>query len=125
MLALGKKTDYTAYDPSTCIRHFLNSIMNPALTQAKLSLKANRKTYSGNFDATVEYLMNQVMHHQVNQQLNIASVCSGTYGWLRTCDDQVNNLEIPLLNYLLEDWTQLLSAQKSSIRKHSAEANGE
>ncbi len=26
MLALAKKTNYTAYDPSTCLRHFLNGI---------------------------------------------------------------------------------------------------
>ncbi len=58
MLALAKKTDYTTYDPSTCICHFLNGIMDPALAQAKLLLEANREQYSGNFDATVEYLMN-------------------------------------------------------------------
>ncbi len=37
MLALAKKTDHTAYDPSTCIQHFLNGITDPALAQAKLS----------------------------------------------------------------------------------------
>ncbi len=42
MLALAKKTDYTAYDPSTHVHHFLNGITDPTLTQAKLSLEANR-----------------------------------------------------------------------------------
>ncbi len=60
MLALEKKTDYIAYDPRTCVCHFLNIITDPSLAQAKLSLDANCKMYSGNFDATVEYLMNQV-----------------------------------------------------------------
>ncbi len=60
MLSLAKKTDYTAYDPSTRFCHFLNGITDPALAQVKLSLEANSETYSGDFDATVEYLMNQV-----------------------------------------------------------------
>ncbi len=41
MLALAKKTNYTAYNPSTCVCHFLNGITDPALAQAKLSLEAN------------------------------------------------------------------------------------
>ncbi len=53
MLAMAKKTDYAAYDPSTCIHHFLNVITNPAFALAKLSLEANHKHYSGDFDATV------------------------------------------------------------------------
>ncbi len=59
--------------------------------------------------------MNQVQHHQVNQQLNIASVGSSAPGCLGTCDNQGNNLEMPLVNYLLEEWAQSLLAQKSSI----------
>ncbi len=66
MLVLAKKTDYTIYDPSTRVQHFLNGITKPALAQAKLSLEANHQWYSVNFDATVEYLMNQVLHQQVN-----------------------------------------------------------
>ncbi len=31
ILALVKKTNYTTYDPSTRIHHFLNGIMDPAL----------------------------------------------------------------------------------------------
>ncbi len=31
MLALAKKTDYTTYDPSTRVRHFLNGITDPTL----------------------------------------------------------------------------------------------
>ncbi len=54
MLSLAKKTNHVAYDPGTRICHFLNCIMDPALAQAKLYLKANREMYSGNFDATVE-----------------------------------------------------------------------
>ncbi len=77
MLALAKKTDYIAYDPGTRVRHFLNGITDPSFAQAKLSLKAKREQYSGDFDATVEYLMNQVTHQQVNQQLHVASVDSG------------------------------------------------
>ncbi len=76
ILALAKKTDYTAFDPSTCVCHFLNGIANPTLAEAKLSLKANCEQYSGNYDATIEYLMNQVLHHQVNQQIHIALVHS-------------------------------------------------
>ncbi len=125
MLALVKKTNYIAYDPSTSIRHFLNGITDPALAQAKLSLKANHETYSGNFDATVEYLMNQVEHHQVNQQLNIASICIGAPGHLWTCDDQGNDLEILLICYLPEEWAQLSSAQKSSIHKHCTAVDDE
>ncbi len=96
MVALAKKTNYIAYDPGTHVHHFLNGIMDPSLAQAKLSLEANRKMYSGNFDATIEYLMNQVQHQLVNQQLNIASVGSGTAGCLHTRNTQGNNLEIPL-----------------------------
>ncbi len=57
--------------------------MDPALAQAKLSIEANCAQYSGNFDATIEYLMNQVPLHQVNQQLNVVSVGSGASGCLR------------------------------------------
>ncbi len=110
--------------PEPFVCHFLNSITDPSLAQAKLSLEANRETNSGNFDATVEYLMNQVQHHQVNQQLNIASVGCGAAGRLRTCDAQGNNLEMPLVQYLSEEWAQLSSTQKSSIRKRRAEADG-
>ncbi len=31
MLSLSKKMDYTTYNPSTCICHFLNGFMDPAL----------------------------------------------------------------------------------------------
>ncbi len=124
MLALAKKTDYTAYDPRICIQHFLNGIMDPALAQAKLSLETNREMYSGNFDATVEYQMNQVQHQQVNQQLNIASDGSGAPARLCTHDDQGNNLEMPLIVYSSEEWAQLSLAQKSSICKRHTAANG-
>ncbi len=53
--------------------------------------------YSGNFDATVEYLMNQVTHQQVNQQLNIASVDSGPPSHLKTKDKRDNNIKMPLI----------------------------
>ncbi len=91
--------------------------MDPALAQAKLSLDANCDQYSGDFDAIVEYLMNQVTHHQVNQQLNIASVDSGTPSCLKTCDDWGNDLEMPLIEYLCEEWAQLSLTQKTSICK--------
>ncbi len=84
MLALSKKIDYVAYDPSTRARHFLNGITDPSLAQAKLSFEADCDQYSGDFDATVEYLMNQVTHQQVNQQLHIASVDSGAPSCLKT-----------------------------------------
>ncbi len=112
MLALANKTDYIAYDPGTRVCHFLNSITDPSLAQAKLSLKANPEMYSSDFDATVEYLMNQVQHQQVNQQLNIASVGSGAAGRHCTRDDQGNNHKIPLVNYSLEECAPLLSAQR-------------
>ncbi len=87
MLALAKKTDYISYNPSTRVCHFLNGIMDPTVAQAKLLLEENCGQYFGNFDATVEYLMNQVLLHQVNQQLNIDCVGSGASGHLKTCDD--------------------------------------
>ncbi len=46
-------------------------------------------------------------------------------GHLLTCNDQGNNLEMPLITYLPEDWAQLLSTQKSSICKRCAVADGE
>ncbi len=106
MLTLVKKTDYVKYDPSTPVRHFLDGITDPSLGQAKLSLEANREQYSGNFDATVEYLMNQVTHQQVNQQLNIASVDSGAHGCVNTKDARGNNLEMTLIKYSNEQWAQ-------------------
>ncbi len=118
MLALAKKTDYVAYDPRTCVCHFLNGIMDPTLAQAKLSLEAIFKQYSGDFDVTVEYLMNQVTHHQVNQQLNISSLGSGPPGCLKTCNDCSNDLKMPLIEYSLEECAQSFSAQKTSICKH-------
>ncbi len=72
---------------------------------------------SGDFDSPVKYLMNQVTYHQVNKQLNIGSVGSSAPNRLCTCNDQGNDLKMPLVNYLLEEWAQLLSAQKSSICK--------
>ncbi len=69
--------------------------------------------------------MNQVTHQQVNQQLNIASVGSGTVGKLKTFDDCGNNLEMPLICYLPEEWAQLSSTQKSSICKHQAQTGGD
>ncbi len=92
MLALAAKTDCTTNDPSTHVHHFLNGITDPAVIQAKLSLKAYCYHYSGNFDTTVEYLMSQVSHHQVNQQLAIACFNSVAPGCLKTHDDCCNNL---------------------------------
>ncbi len=43
MLALVKKTDYTAYNPSTWVHHFLYGITDLAPAQATLSLEANLK----------------------------------------------------------------------------------
>ncbi len=90
-----------------------------------MSLEANHKQYSGNFDATVEYLINQVLYHQVNKQLNIAWVGSGASGCLQTCDDQGNNLEMPLISYSSEEWAQLSCTQKSSICKRHTATDGE
>ncbi len=50
MLALAKMTHYVAHDPSTHVYHFLNSIIDPWLTQAKLFVNGNCDQYSGNFD---------------------------------------------------------------------------
>ncbi len=61
--------------------------------------------------------MNQVTHQQVNQQLHIASVDSGAPNRLKTKDAQGNDLEMPLIEYSNEQWAQLSSAQKTSIRK--------
>ncbi len=63
-----------------------------------------RKTYSGNFNATVEYLMNQVQHQQVNQQLNIPNVGSVAPGHLCTLNDQGKDLKMPLVNDSSEEW---------------------
>ncbi len=81
--------------------------MDPSLAQAKLSFEANHVQYSGNFDTIIEYLMNQVLHHQVNQQIHIASVGSGASGSLKTHNDHGKNLEMPLIWYLPKEWTQL------------------
>ncbi len=97
MLALAKKTNYTTYDPSTCVCHFLNGIMDPVIAQAKLLIEASCDRYSGNFDATIEYLMNQVSHNQVNQLLNIASVSSGASVCTKNYDSCGNDLELPLI----------------------------
>ncbi len=104
MLALAKKNNYTAYDPSTRVCHFLNDIMDSALAQAKLSADANHEQYSGNFDATVVYLMNQVSHHQINQQPNIASVGSGAPGRLKTRNEHSRELVMPAIKYSCEEW---------------------
>ncbi len=124
MLALAKKTDNTTYDPSKRVRNFLNGITNPPFAQANLSLEANCEQYSGNFDATVEYLMHQVLHQQVNQSLLISSMGSDTAGYLKTRNDCGKDLEMPLDDYLPKDWAQLLPAQKSIIQKRHAEAYG-
>ncbi len=83
---------------------FLNGIMDPTLVQAKLSLKANHEQYSGNFDATVVYLMNQVSHHQINQQPNIASVGSGAPSRLKTRNEHSRELVMPAIKYSCEEW---------------------
>ncbi len=103
MLVLAKKTNYVTYNPITCIHHFLNGIMGPALAQAKLSLEANCEQYSVDFDATIEYLMNQVSLHQVNQQLHIASVGIGAPGCIKTRNDCCNDIEMPLKEHLHEE----------------------
>ncbi len=74
MLVLAKKLDYDAYNPVTCIHHFLNGITDPLINKANLLLDANCNQYSGSFDSAVEYLINQVSHQEVNQQLNISSI---------------------------------------------------
>ncbi len=122
MLDLVKKTNYTTYDSSTRVCHFLNSIMDPALAQAKLSLEANHEQYSGNFDAVVEYLMNPFSHHHVNQQHSIASVGSGAPGHLKGCNDCGRELEMQAIKYSLEKQAQLLLAQTTSIWKRRADA---
>ncbi len=115
MLALEKKTNHVIYDSSTCVYHFLNGITNPTLVQAFLSLEANHDHYSSNFDATIEYCMNQVHHLQVNQQHTIASVGRSAVGKLKTHDDCRNDRRMHLVCYLTKEWAQLSSAQKSSI----------
>ncbi len=67
------------------------------------------------------YLKNQVLHKQVNQLLQIASVGNGNAGCLKTLNDLGQDLEMPLVDYLPKDWAQLSSAQKSSIQKRRAE----
>ncbi len=47
-LALEKKTDCVAYDPGTLFCHFINGIMDPLLSQAKLLLDANHDQFSCN-----------------------------------------------------------------------------
>ncbi len=91
--------------------------MDPSLAQAKLSLEASREQYSGDFEATVEYLMNKVTHQQVNQQLNIATIDSGAPSCLKIKDARGNDLEMPLIEYSNEQWAQLSLAQKTSIHK--------
>ncbi len=122
VLALAKKMDYVAYDPGTRVRHFMNGITNPLLNQAKLLLCANPDKYATDFDAPLEYLTNQVSHQRVNQRLNIAAVGQGTRGF-KMKDEKGNNLKMPAVSYSFEQWAQLSSAQKASIRKHLAGGN--
>ncbi len=117
ILALVKKTNYSAYDPSTQVFHFINGITDPELAQSKLSLNANHVQYSCNVDATIEYLMNQVSHHQVNQQFS-------TPGHLKTHNDHGRELEMPANKYSCEEWAQLLLDKKTIIQKCRAKANG-
>ncbi len=88
---------------------------DPSLAQVKLLLDFNHDKYSGNFDTTVEYPMNQISHQQINQYYNIAS-------WQQCPQDletglNILDLEMPLIHYKPEECAQLSSAQKSSIRK--------
>ncbi len=122
MLAFAKKTNYIAYDTGTCMCHFLNGIMNPSLTQTNLLLDTNHNQFSGTFDATIEYLMNQVTHQQGNQHLNFDHVNSGANKSLKTKGDQGHNLEMPVINYSPEVWTQLSSAN-SSLCKYCTQSS--
>ncbi len=112
MLAPAKKTNYVAYNPSTPLYHFSNEITDFSLAQAKLSLNSNHNYYSGNFNANIEYLMNQVSHQQVNQQLNFTAVGSGAPRIFKIPDDKGHNLELPLDCYTPKEWAQLFHPQE-------------
>ena len=128
MQALAKTSDYTAYDPGTRVRHFLNGITDPSLAQAKLSLAANEEKYGRDFDATVEYLTTQVSYQQQNRRLNVAAVArapaAASGGNLVTKDQQGNDLEMPAVFYSPDQWAQLSAAQKTSVRKRRATGRG-
>ncbi len=100
VLALATKTNYGFCDPSTGVCHFLNEIAEPLLAQAKVSLKVDCNKYLGNFSATAEYLMIQVSHQQVNQQLHITSVGSSVTGKLKT-------LVVHVVNMLAKCWQNI------------------
>lgn len=91
---------------STYVKHH-RSAYQSVLALAK---KTNYTTYNPSTRIVVEYLMNQVSHHQVNQQLNIASIGSGASAHLDTHDDSNNDLEMPLICYSPKEWAQLLFA---------------
>ncbi len=116
ILSLAKKTNYVAYGPSMRVCHFLNSNTDPSFAQVKVPLNANSKKYSSDFDATVEYLMNQVLHQKADQHLNIANVGSSASKTLKTKDDKGQDLDMPVVQYPPEQW--LSNAEKASMRKH-------
>lgn len=86
----------------------MRGITDPSLAQAKLSWLANPQKYARDFDATVEYLLNQVVHHQMNQQLNIAADRQGTAGTLHREDDKGQDLNMLAVLYSKEQWAKML-----------------
>lgn len=96
--------------------------MDPSVSQAKLSLFANPKQNAMDFDVCFEYFRNQASLKQANQYLNIAAV--GPVGTLKTKTDKGQNLKMPVKHYSNEQWAQLFSEQKASVRKCHASNRG-
>lgn len=72
----------------------MNSIMDPSLALAKLSLFANCKKYTKDFDGTIDYLTTQVSHQAATPCLNIATAGQEIAGALRTKDNKGQDFEM-------------------------------
>lgn len=72
----------------------MNSIVDPYLAPAPLSLFPNRVKHVREFDVAMEHLVNQMSHQAVNQHLNNAAFGQGTISIFKTKDDKGQDLEM-------------------------------
>ncbi len=108
-----QRKNYVAFDQSLRVCHFLSCITDSSQAQTKLSLNANCEKYSGDFDVIVEYLMTQVLHQKVNEHLDIVSIGSSSPKTLKTNYDKGQELYMPVIYYLHEQWAHFSSAQST------------
>ncbi len=111
MLALTKKTDHVAYDPTIRVHNFLNSISDHLLSLAYLSDIANPDKYDCDFDTT-----NQVLYQQEKQYLQFVNVQQGASTTLTTKDNNGDDFEMLTIFYFPQQWTKLTFAHKAIMR---------